>query len=215
MKKILIIGASGSISKIVEERLLEQNSEIELTLLLRYPSKLPNNVRESKKVIVVQADVFEEEKVVSAALRKDAVYVNLYGQDLKEQAKAVVSALTKAKTSRIIWMSANGIYNELPKAYGDWNAKMLGSTLKAYADSAKIIEQSSLDYTIIRPAWFQNKNEITYEKYPKGSPFKGTEISRKSVADYVVHLLLNLEEAIHESIGISKPGTDGEKPSFY
>ncbi|MRE42408.1 NAD(P)H-binding protein, partial [Klebsiella quasipneumoniae] len=48
-----------------------------------------------------------------------------------------------------------------------------------------IIENSDLDYTIIRPGWLTDKNENVYEITAKNETFKGTEVSRKSVASLV------------------------------
>ncbi|WP_370872546.1 NAD(P)H-binding protein [Paenibacillus zeirhizosphaerae] len=61
--------------------------------------------------------------------------------------------------------------------------------LDPYRKSAEVIEASDLDYIIIRPGWFTNKNEIDYEITHKGEPFKGREVSRKSVADLIVKLV--------------------------
>lgn len=57
-----------------------------------------------------------------------------------------------------------------------------------YRKAADIIEASNLDYTIIRPAWFTFKNETDYEVTQKGEQFKGTEVSRKSVANLAVKI---------------------------
>jgi uncharacterized protein YbjT (DUF2867 family) len=74
-----------------------------------------------------------------------------------------------------------GIYDEVP-------GEKYRSILDPYRKSTEIIEASDLDYTILRPAWFTNKDEIDYETTQKGEPFKGSVISRKSVADLVVKL---------------------------
>jgi hypothetical protein len=123
--------------------------------------------------------------------------------------------MQEAGVKRIIWISANGIYGEIPGEYGNWNAMMLGGTLKAYSQGAEAIETTDLDYTIVRPAWFSDKDEVNYEITQKGEPFKGTEVSRKSVAAYVTSLIVDPSQEIRSSVGINEPNTDGAKPSFY
>lgn len=214
MKNVLIIGAAGSIAKLVVKNLVNA-PDVHLTLLLRHPEKLDKNIQASKQLKIVQADVLDSEAVAEAAKGQDVVYANLYGANLGKQAQSVVRALDAAGTKRLIWISANGIYGEIPGEYGKWNARVLGSTLTAYAEGAKVVEESELDYTIIRPSWFQDDDEIDYEKTQKGEPFRGTEISRKSVADYVTHLIHHPEQDRHASVGISKPNTDGPKPRWY
>lgn len=215
MKKVLILGASGSIATLVTRNLLD-DSRVQLTLLVRHPERLAADIRNDSRVTVVVADVVKDTDQLAAALQgQDLVYANLYGANLKQQGAAVVAAMTAAKVNRIIWISANGIYNEIPGKYGQWNAQMLGSTLTAYAAGAKVIESSHLAYTIVRPAWFSDKDMVSYELTQKGQAFKGTEVSRKSVAAYLTTLILDDSQAIKQSIGISEPHTAGAKPSFY
>jgi uncharacterized protein YbjT (DUF2867 family) len=59
--------------------------------------------------------------------------------------------------------------------------------LDPYRKAANIIESSKLDYTIVRPAWLNNRNEIDHATTQKGEPFKNAsaQVSRKSVADLV------------------------------
>ena len=92
---------------------------------------------------------------------------------------------------------------------------MLGKYLVTYRKAADIIEASNLDYTIIRPAWLSDDDEVDYETTQKNEPFKGTEVSRKSVAALVVKLIGNPALEIRRSLGVNKPNTDGDKPSFY
>lgn len=215
MKKVLILGASGSIATLIERQLLD-NPEIQMTLLARHPERLAADIHQDSRVKVVMADVVKDQAQLVAAMQgQDLIYANLYGANLKQQAQHVIAAMDTAKLSRLIWISANGIYNEIPGKYGRWNAEMLGSTLDAYAAGAKIVETSHLDYTIIRPAWFSDKNTVSYELTQKGQAFKGTEVSRQSVATYISSLILDSDQGIKQSIGISEPNTAGAKPSFY
>lgn len=79
--------------------------------------------------------------------------------------------------------------------------------LDPYRKSAAIIEASNLDYTIIRPEWLNNNNEIDYETTQKGEPFKNPKkyVSRMSVADLIVKLAANPDLEIRHSLGVNKP----------
>ena len=77
------------------------------------------------------------------------------------------------------------------------------------------MENSDLDYTIIRPAWLTDKDEIDYETTQRDEPFKGTEVSRKSIAALVVKLAQDPTSGIRSSLGVNKPNTDGDKPAWY
>ena len=117
---------------------------------------------------------------------------------------------------RLIWFSSLGIYDEVPGKFGEWNKNILGSYLTTYRAAADKITESDLDYTIIRPAWLTNKDEVSYEKTVGAqTPFKGTEVSRLSVADYIVNIIENPAEDLKSNVGLDKPETDGDKPAWY
>lgn len=213
MKKIAILGAAGQIAQLVEPMLLKKD-DIDMVLYLRHPNKL-NQVNEAReKVIKGDASNFEELKAALAGV--DLVYANLAGSNIEDQAKTVVQAMDANNIKRLIWVSSLGIYDEVPGKFGEWNKNILGSYLTTYRAAADQITASDLDYTIIRPAWLTNKDEVSYEKTVGAeTPFKGTEVSRLSVADYIANLIENPEKDVKANVGLDKPGTDGDKPAWY
>lgn len=213
MKKIAILGAAGQIAQLVEPMLLKKD-DIDMILYLRHPNKL-NQVNEAReKVIKGDASNFEELKAALAGV--DLVYANLAGSNIEDQAKTVVQAMDANNIKRLIWVSSLGIYDEVLGKFGEWNKNILGSYLTTYRAAADQITASDLDYTIIRPAWLTNKDEVSYEKTVGAeTPFKGTEVSRLSVADYIANLIENPEKDVKANVGLDKPGTDGDKPAWY
>ena len=69
-----------------------------------------------------------------------------------------------------------------------------------------MIEESNLDYTIVRAAWLNDHDEIDYGTTQKGEPFKNPSevVSRKSVADLIVNLATTPSLQIHRSLGVHK-----------
>lgn len=213
MANVLILGANGKIAHLAEKQLLAETNH-HLTLFLRNASRL--TVSDSSRETVVEGDATDQPTLVSALKCIDIVYANLGNKEIENQAKTVVAALDQAGIKRLIWISSLGVYDEVPGAFGKWNHKMLdGGYLETYAAAAKVIESSDLDYTIIRPAWLSNKDIVSYETTQKGEPFKGTEVSRKSIADFIVKLINDPSQEIRHSVGVNQPNTDGAKPSFY
>ena len=86
--------------------------------------------------------------------------------------------------------------------------------LGPYLAAADTIEASQLEYTILRPAWLTDADEVTYEVTQKDEPFKGTEVSRKSVAALVTDIVTHPDRCVRANLGVNKPGTDGDKPAF-
>ncbi|MFC2694577.1 MAG: SDR family oxidoreductase [Lactobacillus sp.] len=208
--KVTILGAHGQIARIVEKFVLADDN-MTATLFLRNSKRLADL---ADQATIEEGDAADSAQVEKAAKGADVVYANLAGDNIKLQAQAIVEALHNDRVKRLIWVSSLGIYDEVPGKFGEWNKQQLGDYLTNYAAAAKVIEDSDLNYTIIRPAWLTNKDEVDYEKTKKGEDFKGTEVSRKSVAAYIYHLLKNPQEDVRESIGLDKPGTDGDKPSW-
>lgn len=83
-----------------------------------------------------------------------------------------------------------------------------------YRRSADLIEASDIDYTIVRAAWLTDKDEVSYEITQRDTPFKGTEVSRKSVAALVVDVIEHPDHMVRINLGVNKPGSDGDKPAF-
>jgi uncharacterized protein YbjT (DUF2867 family) len=144
---------------------------------------------------------------------QDLVYVNINGQE-DVIAEQTVKAMQTAGVKRIVFIAAIGIYDEVPGAFGQWNKQMIGPILERYQKAASLIEASGLIYTILRPTWYTNKDEIDYAITQKGQPVTGTEISRKSVADLVVKLIEDPNLHVNESVGMEKAGTEADKPGF-
>lgn len=213
MTKIAVLGAAGQIAQLVEPMLLKK-TDVDMVLYLRHPNKL-HQVDESREEIIKEdASNFNELKAALAGV--DLVYANLAGSNIEDQAETVVKAMDANGIKRLIWVSSLGIYDEVPGKFGEWNKNILGSYLTTYRAAADKITESDLDYTIIRPAWLTNKDEVNYEKTVGAqTSFKGTEVSRLSVADYIVNIIKNPEEDFKSNVGLDKPGTDGDKPAWY
>lgn len=214
---ILILGASGHIAHFAIEDLLN-NTNDHLILFSRHPDNLKS--LDSDRVSIIKGDVLNTADLDQAMNKAKIVYANLSNPEIKHQAQNIVHSMDKHHVKTLIWISSIGIYDEVPGKFGEWNNQMLrqggdSSYLGTYRAAADVIENSDLNYTIIRPAWLTNKDEIDYETTEKGEPFKGTEVSRKSIGHVVSQIAQNPLPYAHRSIGVNKPGTDGDKPSWY
>jgi uncharacterized protein YbjT (DUF2867 family) len=211
LTNVLILGAGGQVAAHVIKK-LSGDSQIHLTLYLRNAKRLKH--LQSDKVKLVDGDIMDIEILKGAMQTQDIVYVNINGRE-DELAKQIVNAINLTGIKRLIFIAALGIYDEVPGAFGQWNQEMIGPYIKRYKKAANLIEASGLDYTILRPSWYTDKDEIDYALSQKGEPVTGTEISRKSVADLIVKLIENPELHVRESLGMEKPGSEGDKPAFY
>ena len=192
MKNILILGANGGLAQTVIPVLLE-NPELTLTLVSRNIRRL--QIFANERVNVVQADVMDLPQLESLMQGQDVVYANLAGK-LEAMAENIVQAMNCTNVKRLIWISSMGIYGETGEDHG--------AILEPYRRSAQVVENSRLDYTIIRPAWFTDGHEIDYQLTRKGEPFQGRQVSKRSIAHLIAKLIERPEFSIRESLGIGR-----------
>lgn len=122
--------------------------------------------------------------------------------------------MNAASVKKLIFITSLGIYDEVPGKFGEWNRREIGGYLPPYRKAADLIEASTLDYAILRPAWLTDVDEVDFETTERSEPFQGTEVSRKSVAALVAELALSGRPLGNRNLGVSKPNTNGDKPAF-
>lgn len=192
MKNVIILGASGNIAKHVID-ILAKHEDIKLTLFLRKASRLRNN--DTARCTIIEGDVLNYQQLRNAIDGQDIVYANLSG-DLEAMAKNIVKAMDETGIKKLIFISSIGIY-EVP----------LRPVLKPYRKAADVIENSDLDYTILRPTWFTSVNEVDYEITKKGEAEKGSIISQKSLATFITKIIDSPEKYVKQNLGINKPNS--------
>lgn len=211
MKTVLIIGANGRVS-IQATKIFLENSRFNVDLFLRNAHRIPDYA--SNRVKVFEGDARNVEDLEKALDQVDVVFASLSGS-LDKQAETIGKAMDNKNVKRLIFVAAPGIYDELPEPFNEWNKEQFGKKLNLYRKASDIIESSDLDYTIIRPGYLTDKNENVFEITTKNETFKGTEVSRKSVASLAVQIAKNPELHSKENIGVNKPGTEGDKPAWF
>lgn len=209
MKNVLVLGATGQIAQWAIDTLQNQ-ADVVLTLFVRNKSKL-NNVPTTTRVI--EGDVLNIEQLNDAMQGQDIVYANLAG-DMVGQTANIIIVMNRLNIQRLISINTLGIYDEVPGKFGEWNNQEIGEYFPPYRKSADLIESSNLDYTILRAAWLTDENEVDFEITHKGDAFKGTVISRKSVAHLVTEIIKAPKLYSKENLGVSKPNSDADKPYF-
>jgi uncharacterized protein YbjT (DUF2867 family) len=192
MKNVIVLGASRNIAKHVIDILVKKD-DINLTLFLRNKNRLRNY--DISKSRVVEGNVLDLMQLKDAIAGQDIVYANLAG-DLEAMAKNIVKAMEETGVKKIIFISSIGIYDN-----------PLKSVLKPYRKAADVIEASDLEYTILRPTWFTNTDEVDYETTRKGEPEKGSVISQKSLATLITKIIEFPEKYIRENLGVNKPNS--------
>jgi uncharacterized protein YbjT (DUF2867 family) len=190
---VLILGANGQLARNTIPVFL-RDTDAKLTLYLRRASRLKNP--DPSRVTIVEGDVLDRPTLDEAMAGKDVVYANLAGA-MRQQAETIVAAMGSQGLKRLIFVSSMGIYGEVP-------GERYNSVLDPYRDSAAVIEASDLDYTILRPGWFTQDDEVSYQITQKGEPFKGHDVSLNSLSHLIVELAMNPGREVRHSIGVNR-----------
>lgn len=190
MTKVTIIGATGSLGRVATQTLLNETN-CDLTLFSRSAANLPNYPRTQK----IGASTAETGKLEQAVKGSSLVFVALSG-DLPVMAKQVIAAMKAAGAQRLVFIASYGIYGEIAGSSG------VSDVLRPYRKAADIVEASGLDYTILRPGWFDDNDDLEYQLIPKGETIYGNTISRKAIADVVKRIAENPTLYVGENLGI-------------
>lgn len=196
MKKVLIIGATGTIGGAVRQTLLSETDD-QLTLFARSASRLNVSDRET----VIAGDVTKDSDLDKAIAGQDVVFVALSG-NLGQFAKKIVAAMDRNNVSRLLFITSMGIYDEIPASIGASGNLSSNSMLRSYREAADVVEGSDLNYTVIRPGWFTN-GPVDYEITRKGEPFGGHDVSISSIADFVKKAIADENYYSHDSVGLN------------
>ncbi|SSW64991.1 SDR family oxidoreductase [Achromobacter agilis] len=210
MTKVLILGASGQIARWVVQ-MLGEHKDIAQTLLVRDPRKLTSTEPANARIAI--GDVMDKKLLPQLMEGQDVVYANLAG-DIDAQTAHILAVMKSKNVKRLIFVNSLGIYDEVPGQFGEWNRQEIGQYLAPYRRSADLIEASDVNYTVLRAAWLQDEDEVDYEITGRDELFKGTEVSRKSVASLATKLIESPDTLVRANVGVNKPNTDSDKPAF-
>ncbi|GLB46443.1 NAD-dependent dehydratase [Philodulcilactobacillus myokoensis] len=213
MTKVLILGAAGQIAGMVTDQLLN-HSDVQLNLLARN-GKQRINVSDNARETVFDGDFNDFNSLKQAMSGVDYVLVD--NMSSKSATQTIVKAMDASSVKRIICVNILGICNEVPGKFGQWNQAMLDGSIQKHAGTAKVVQNSDLNYTMLRPTWLYNKNgDENYELTTPDQPLKSAQVTRQAVAKLIYNIICDDEPKYqHASLGVGEPNTYYAKPSFY
>lgn len=213
MAKFVILAATGQIGQLTTKYLL-QNSDADL-VLFGHNAKQRLAQYQDARVQFVNGDLKDTDALKEAFQGADAVFLALVATP--DIVKPLVKTLDESGVKRFIAMSVPDIYQEVAGPFQAWYREHTGLVWKTnYVETADAIENSDLDYVILRTTWLYNDPSKTAVDVTKnGEPFKDAQITREVVARFAGDLLTGKEDYHRESLGIGEPNTEWTKPSFY
>jgi len=200
MKRILVLGATGLFGKALVKKLLE-NEDCEIIAFSRHSKKI---YADSKRLTAVNGDATKAEDLIAPMNGVDVVYCAVSGESLPTVAKTIVKVMPLCKVSRLLFMGAVGIYNEIPVELDDDDNVRNNPEQIPNLEAVEIIEKSDLNYTILRHGYLQDGDEDDYSLTFKGEKAKGFESTISSVIKIAVELIADDALYSRQSVGITK-----------
>lgn len=200
MKKVLIIGATGTLGSAARQAILDETDD-QMTLFARSANRI--RISDSSREKTISGNVMNDADLDKALAGQDAVFAALSG-NLGAYAKQIIAAMDRNHVSRLIFITSMEIYNEISASIGASGNLRSNPVLQTYRDAADEIEASDLNYTIVRPGWFTT-GPVDYEVTRKGEPFGGHDVSVSSIADIVRKLVDDDILYAKDSIGVNTP----------
>ncbi len=192
--KLLIFGASGGVGR----KLLEQASEKEYTV-----AAFTSNAGKLKthgRVMLYEGDVQSMEQCAQAIddFGPDAIAITLGGptnhrEPIRAQATQKILEAAKDKCSRILCLSSLGVGDSLQMlspAAQSFMPMVLGGALRDHEAQEQLLEDSTTDWTVVRPSRLTDSRLDGDYKY--GTQIEahiGGQISRANVADFMLRLI--------------------------
>ena len=192
---IAILGATGRFGKAFTARLLAVTNH-HLTLISRSAGNLyEDNYRITCKSVNA-TDFRSLKKVLKDS---DIVYFAISGDYIP----VMVDNIINLNPKRFIFMASVGIYNELEGDGAEFNVDNDQSQIpNQYA--AGLIENSDVDYTIIRAGYLEHGEEDDYIITKKGETPPGYRTSIESIEKIALEIIEDPKKYSRESISITK-----------
>ena len=193
---IAIIGATGNFGIPFVAKLLSI-PDYQLTLISKSASTI---YEDSHRITAKSLDATDKKELKKLLENQDIVYCAVSGADQS----VIARNLKELNVKRLIYMSVVGIYNELPQGNGDeFNLENEVEQIPN-RNAVDIIEESDLDYTILRSGYLIFENDADYTITKKGEEAKGYVSTYKSIEKVALEIIENPELYSRESISVTR-----------
>lgn len=195
--KIVIFGASGHIGQIVVSRALGKGYKV--TAFVRNPNSLSIK---NKNLYVYVGDIRNYAQVADAVKGNEAV-ISVVGNRtrsvvfqsttvISEGVENIIKAMKQHKVKRLLFITSFGLNESIFLPEKIFIRTVLRNIFAEMLPQEKIISQSGLDYTIVRPARLTDESRVGEYKAAEDLHIGlFSHISRAAVADFLLKQLEN------------------------
>lgn len=208
MKNILIFGATGRTGKNLINQGLAQGYDI--TAFVRDPHRLQI---QNKHLDILTGSISNPSQV-SKAINEQDVIISVLGNKtsqalgktittISEATKNILKGMLKKKVKRLIFVTSFGVSDNIFFPEKLFIRLVLRNIFADIPNQEKLIKESGLEWTIVRPARLTNGAGIGSYKAKENLPINlFSHISRSDVADFLLKCVTN-KQTIGKTITIS------------
>jgi len=203
--KIALFGATGGTGRHVLTRALEQGHDI--TALVRDPAKLGDRRAD---VTLVEGDVLDQDRVDACIDGADAVICILGSHKNRDPIEArgtvpILDAMQRLGVRRLIAVTSLGVGDSADQLAAPFRLFMkltIGGIMQAKEEQERLIRESALDWTIVRPGGLTDGPHTGHYKAGTDKSIRAGRISRADVADFVL-TQLDDDRFLHQAPAVS------------
>jgi uncharacterized protein YbjT (DUF2867 family) len=203
--KIALFGATGGTGRHVLTRALEQGHDI--TALVRDPAKLGDRRAD---VTLVEGDVLDQDRVDACIDGADAVICILGSHKNRDPIEArgtvpILDAMQRLGVRRLIAVTSLGVGDSADQLAAPFRLFMkltIGGIMQAKEEQERLIRESALDWTIVRPGGLTDGPHTGHYKAGTDKSIRAGRIRRADVADFVL-TQLDDDRFLHQAPAVS------------
>lgn len=193
MQKVLVLGATGHLGKVIVDRLIERNYHV--VALVRNPQKI---AKAPKELTVIKGNVTDKNSLENALNNTDVVISALghgfrTSYPIQEKTMAILLPLMGQKhISRLITITGAGlIVKGDPPSLIATLSKIAFPLIDPYrmSDAKKqqeLLEKSTINWTVVRTPIHNSKSsqKITHVGYTQPKPW--ATLSKKAIVEFMI-----------------------------
>ena len=206
--KLLVIGAGGEMGEAVVEQALAKGHDV--TAFVHSPKEYKRT-----DVRVIAGDARDKATMLQAVQGQDAVLDTLGSHNPfltttleTDTARNVIDAMQQAGVRRLIVVSTIGEGDSEGNVHGYYKylfmSTILRGVMKDKAGMEEVVDSSSLDWIIVRPAGLSNGDPKGIRIVEPGTGEKVRFITRADVAHFMLEQLTS-DQYLHKAVGIANP----------
>jgi uncharacterized protein YbjT (DUF2867 family) len=195
LETILVTGATGNVGSEVIKQLSKATTDVNIKAAVHSVENVKKVVKDDDRVEVVVIDYNEPETLKEALKDVDKLFfVTPESPNASELASNLVAEAKNAGIRHIVKLSTIGADTEAPVA-----------SFRLHRQAEKMIEESGIPYTFLRPHgfmqnfinWYSPTIKSSNAFYPPAGDVKSSDVDVRDVAAVAIQALINNNDGRH------------------